>query len=44
MPPGAKSRLKRPERTRSVIALAIEIRTYSGLVPVTGPAAVGGGI
>jgi len=27
-----------------VIALAIEIRTYSGLVPVTGPAAVGGGI
>src|ERR1017187_6262217 len=39
MPPNSKSRLTRPERTRNAIALAIEIRTYSGLVRATGPAA-----
>ena len=31
MPPNLKSRLKRPERIRSAMALAIEMRTYSGL-------------
>ena len=31
MPPNSKSRVKRPDRNRSAMADAIEIRTHSGL-------------